>query len=402
MSKKYLKTGGKLIMKWNDIRNKIRTFAIIGLLPLFLCLNACNGLFDKDNAPTPTPLHSFNSTLQPQLAWSTQVGAGSKEDLKSSPIVYNNALITSNANGIVTSIDRKTGRTQWKRDTGAKLITGPAAGNNLIVVASRDAKIIALNEQDGSIRWKTEILGEILANPAIGGGVVIVKTIDGHVQAFNALDGKKRWSYQQTEPNFILHGASAPIIENQNVIIGFANGNLVKLQTQDGRFDWSQSIATPQGAFALERMVDITANPLIFNHRLYAATYQGQITAIDWYSGKKYWSYNLSSNTGMTADTTKLYISDAKSHVYAFDIQTGAVKWQQTALEARGITAPVVISNYLVVADKEGYLHWLDQKDGRFVARVKAPAGFNSAPLVDQQHLYAITNNGNLLAYRLG
>jgi outer membrane protein assembly factor BamB len=86
-------------------------------------------------------------------------------------------------------------------------------------------------------------------------------------------------------------------------VVGFANGNLAKLTLQDGSMLWQQIITIPEGSFAIQRMVDIDADPVVFNNRVYVATYQGKIAALDLTTGKIYWTHDISSFTGLTVDS---------------------------------------------------------------------------------------------------
>ena len=52
---------------------------------------------------------------------------------------------------------------------------------------------------------------------------------------------------------------------------------------------------------------------------------------------------------------------------------SGLVNWRQTALEARNVSGPAIMGNYIVVGDAEGYLHWMSKRDGHFAARVNVP-----------------------------
>ena len=56
------------------------------------------------------------------------------------------------------------------------------------------------------------------------------------------------------------------------MIVGFANGNLAKLSLGSGDLHWIRPIATAEGAFAIQRMIDIDADPVLYGHNIYAAT----------------------------------------------------------------------------------------------------------------------------------
>ena len=371
------------------------------LLACVCTLSACGGFFDKDNSPKPNALVQFKPSARPYMAWKTSTGSGAgNEYLKLTPAMNENAIFTASTKGNVTAVAKKSGSILWRNNTGFMLSTGPGAGDGIVVIGSMHGNIIALHEATGSIKWKTSVNGELIANPAVNDGHVIVKALDGTVTALSTHDGHSLWSFKQSEPDLILRGSSSPLIRDNHVLIGFANGNLASASLSSGQINWVQQLAVPEGGFAIERMIDIDADPVIYGHRIFAATYQGNIASLDWRSGRQLWSHNISSYTGMTAEDNAVYISDAKSHVWAFGIDDGLVSWRQTALAARNVSGPASMGNYIVVGDAQGYLHWLNKRDGSFAARENLGAGILAKPLTDGQTIYVLTKNGTLAAYQ--
>ncbi|MCD6039088.1 MAG: bamB [Gammaproteobacteria bacterium] len=372
---------------------------IITTLSIFLC--ACSGFFDKDNTLPRAPLAHFSPEAKVHLLWSTSTGWGSGNDFYTYvPAVTDNAIYTASKNGDVIATRKTTGKAFWRTDINIPISAGPAATNQVVIVGSRKGDIFALHAENGKIAWKTHTSSEILAAPAIGPDLVLIKSIDGRLSAFSLKDGHALWHYQQAEPTLILRGASAPKIGNGIVISGFANGNLAKLTLHNGSLLWLQPIAMPDGSFAIQRMIDIDADPIIFGNRVYAATYQGQIAALDLSSGQILWSHALSSFTGMAIDNNHVYITDAKSHLWAFNKNTGKIEWQQTQLEARNLSGPALTGNHVIVGDAEGYLHWLNKNDGHFVARTRVDlSGIFAAPVTNNNIIYVVTKDGQLAAY---
>ena len=371
----------------------------IAALSVTLC--ACSSFFDKDNTPTPAGLVAFTPEAKIQPVWYTSTGSGvDGEYLKLVPAITDQRIFTANKDGTVIATDKATGKTLWQSNTHTSLSAGPAAVSGLVIVGGRDGSVIALHQQNGDIVWQSKASSEILAAPTAAEGVVLVKSIDGKLSAFSETNGDPLWHYQQTEPSLILRGASVPQISQNAVYVGFANGTLSKLSLREGSLMWQQTVAIPEGSYPMQRMVDIDANPVIFDGRLFVATYQGRISALAPSTGTELWTYDISSYSGIAADQTRVYVSDAKSHIWAFDSESGAVDWRQPGLDARNITGPAVMGNYIVVGDAEGYLHWLNKKDGHFVARTKVSnGGIIAAPVVNNNILYVVTMDGHLAAY---
>ena len=364
-------------------------------------LSACNGFFDKDNTPTPTPLTQFKSELKTRLKWYHGVNFGVGFDyLKMIPAVTDKAIFTAGKDGTVTATNRSTGSTLWHDELDAALSAGPATDNDMLFIGTRYGKVIALRQSDGGKLWEIQVSSEILTPPAAHNGIVLIKAIDGQLTALDEKTGRTMWHYLQSEPALILRGGSVPQITHNDVVVGFANGNLAKLTLQEGSLLWQQLITIPEGSFAIQRMVDIDADPVVLNNRVYVATYQGKIAALDLTSGKVYWSHDISSFTGLTVDNQRVYVADATSHLWAFDIDSGAVDWRQNLLEARNITGPATLGNYLVVADEEGFLHWMSKADGHFVARNRVTGfGILATPVVYDDTVYLLTRDGHLAAY---
>ena len=383
-------------MKKNSIALGIVTAAMVALV-------GCNGFFDKDNTPTPTPLNNFVPQERLALLWSSNPTAGLNGDyLKLVPAITSHTIITASENGHVASVDKATGKLLWQVQASNSITAGPAADDEYVVLSSRAGIVSALNCKNGHLLWQYALPSETLSPPAVGFGMVIVKTISGEVVAINAATGHKAWTYQITEPNLILRGGSQPQITRHAVVLGFSNGKIVKLSLRQGSLLWQQTIAIPTGGFAIERMVDINANPVVQDEDIYSVTYQGKIAKLSLRTGHQDWARNLSSFTGMSINGQTVVVTDTNSLVWAFNATNGDVRWKQDLLKFRNITAPASLDNNIIVGDQEGYLHVISKADGHQVARVKVSrAGILSTPKVDNDVIYVLTKDGYLAAYRL-
>ncbi len=371
------------------------------LTALCLALSSCSTFFDKDNTPPPSRLVDFTPELNVHPVWYTSTGSGVGDDyLKLAPSISGQWIFTASRNGTVSANDKITGKSIWKVGTGYTITGGATAYGNLVYVGARTGETLALRQTDGKVVWRAISSSEILAPVAASGNITLIKTIDGRVNAVSALDGHSLWQYQETEPTLILRGSSAPQITRDSAIVGFENGNLVKLNLRNGHQQWQTAIAESAGIFAIQRMIDIDADPVIVGSRVYAATYQGRVAALNLSSGREIWNHDISSYAGIASDGNQVFVSDAKSHIYAFNAANGTVLWQQDLLYARTTTGPALLGNYVVVGDAEGYLHWMSKQDGHFVARTYVnKSGIIATPIVENNILYVYTKDGHLAAY---
>ncbi len=135
---------------------------------------------------------------------------------------------------------------------------------------------------------------------------------------------------------------------------------------------------------------------------VYGVGFQAELAAISEASGVILWQRELSSYAGLDADWRQVYVTDDQDSIWALDAANGATLWQQKQLHARRLSAPAIVtSEYLVVGDLEGYLHFLAADDGRMLARVRVGSdGIRAKPLVVDDVIYVLNDNGRLAALR--
>jgi outer membrane protein assembly factor BamB len=318
------------------------------------------------------------------------------------PVLLDGKLYSAGSQGKVTAIDADSGQVIWQVDLKQPLAAGVGGQADQLLVSTNKGQLIALSATDGHELWRTSLHSEVLAVPQSNGQLVVVKTIDGKLHGLDAHDGKQRWLYSSNQPPLILRGSSPPVVLANDTIAGFANGQLVALNNQQGNALWSATVATPEGRSDLERLVDITSAPLVSNGRVFAVAYQGQLVEVDITNGQLLWQRPASSYVNLAEGMNNIYVSQSDGKLTAFDQNTGTSVWQQSQLTYRVLSAPVVIGHYLAVGDAEGYVHFLSQVDGHFVARLDIGGdGVSIPPVVSDDNIYILANNGRLSAYRI-
>jgi len=377
-------------------------FQKIFLLASITTLTACGTLFDKDNTPNPTPLKEFSASRVAKPLWQTSVGNGAgNESGKFIPAISNNKLFTASRDGSVSAVNQETGQVRWKINTGEPISSGVTANHAFIFVGTHHGDVIALQQSNGQQLWKTNIASEILAPVAANDQFVVVKSTDGNVTALSATTGRTVWHYQEKQPDLTLHGSSSPQIRTNAVFAGFESGVLSRLRLDNGTVLWRTTIAEPEGMFAVQRMVDIDADPLIDNNHVYVTTWQGRLAVLNAWSGNIIWSRDASSASGIAYDGKNIYLSDEEGVVSAYNANNGNVVWQQTQLTARNVSGPVLMGDTLLVGDGEGWLHWLNKRTGQFIARAQVSTGVQATPLVQNHIAYVYAKNGQLSAWTL-
>ncbi len=372
---------------------------IAWLLALVLTLIACSK--EKDLEP-PAELVNFTVKLKPDHVWSIGTKGGDAVlRLGLRPAVLDDHVYVAGHSGDVQALELGSGHSLWRTSTDLDLSGGPAIGEGLVVAGTIAGQVLALNAGTGATRWQVAVGGEVLSAPAISAGLVIVRTVDGKLRALRVADGTEAWSYEQPVPKLTLRGNGAPIIDGDMVLAGFDSGKVVALALSTGDLLWTATVAPSHGRTEIERLADIDSPVHVIGQDVYVVGYQGRVAMLSRESGQIWWGRDMSSYRGMAADAEQLYVTMADSTVVALRRRDGTEVWRQAQFLHRALTAPALQGDTLVVADFEGYLHWLDAATGEILGRAKPGGGrVSNAPVTAGDLLLVQGDSGEVQAYR--
>lgn len=370
---------------------------------LSVALAGCGIWGDSGEQVEPNPLVSFEEEKKVEVLWSVSVGAGPGSKYHQiQPSIDGDKIFAVDKDGSVFAFALASGEKLWEVELELPVVGGVGAGYGKVALASEEGEVVVLSAEDGSELWRAEVSSEVSSIPQFNQELAVFQLINGKVVAFEAATGKRLWTFDSLIPRLTLRGTSTPFVSSDVTFAGFANGKLVAIDNTKGSQLWETRVALPQGRSELERMVDIDGKPLIVDRMLYVTSYQGRLVAINPFRAQVVWSKDVSSYRSLATGFGNLYVSESNDAVQAFDIATSASVWRQDALENRRITSPMTVGSEVAVGDYEGYVHFMSQTDGHFVARYKVDSsGLNGDMLVSDNVLYVLGNSGRLSALSL-
>ncbi|MDC0609131.1 outer membrane protein assembly factor BamB [Vibrio sp.] len=371
-------------------------------LAIALISGAMMGCSSEEDSIVMAPVPQVNSQFTPDVDWSTSVGSGVGHYFsKLKPEYAYGKIFVASRDGEVRALDPENGKVLWSKDlevgSPVKLAGGISSGINKVFVGSETGVIYALDAENGNVDWTANVSGEVLAAPTTDGSLVIVNTSEGELIGLDQQDGKQKWVINTEVPNLTLRGDSAPVAVSGGVFWGTASGRLAAAISARGQLIWQQSVGIPKGSTEIDRLVDVDSSPLVLGATLYTVGYNGQLIAIDLRSGKPKWKRTYSSALDLASDGANIFLVTSKDHLVAVDARSGTELWQNKKLENRLVTSPVIINDYVVVGDSEGYLYWIDRNTGEFVSQQHVNnSGFAVAPIVLPDGYLIVTRNGDV------
>jgi outer membrane protein assembly factor BamB len=354
-------------------------------------------LFGPVPKDPPMALADFKQTASAKILWKYNIGAATEFNF--TPAVDGSSVYSASSQGDIARLDGVSGKQVWRINAGERLSGGVGAGDSLVLVGTPKGMVLAF-DQNGKSLWKARVSSEVLSAPRISNGVIVVRCGDSRIFGLSATDGKRKWVYERVTPSLALRSSAGVTLADGAAYAGFAGGKLVAIKVEDGKVLWEASVALPKGATEIERIADITSLPVVDGRMVYAVAFQGRVAGVDRSNGRILWTRDISSYTGMDAQSERVYVTHSGGAVYALDYSSGKSYWRQGGLLNRQLSAPLAMGEYVAVGDVEGYVHLLTKEDGAFATRIQIEDSPVMAQMVNTGNstLLAQTRDGGLYA----
>ncbi len=225
-----------------------------------------------------------------------------------------NGIVFGNSLGEVVSIDRNTGKEQWKYTTNASLYSRP--------VALEGGKTVAVPANDG-IHILSAATGKEIAfhptkeGPYVADGVVNGKNyLQGAYKRFESRDarsGKVNWTFDSIN-NYCQ---AEPAIDGNDIIFGAWDTYLRCLDSKSGKLRWKWSNGKSANMLGPGNAV-----PVISGDKVFIVAPDRFMTAIDRKTGKTLWrdnSVRYRESMGHSEDYKTIYAKTMDGELVAVD-----------------------------------------------------------------------------------
>ena len=154
---------------------------------------------------------------------------------------------------------------------------------------------------------QTGVAGSFETNPIVYNGVMFISTPYDHVIAYDAVSGKRLWSYApELGYTQLCCGPESRgvAVADGSVYIAQLNGQLVSLNSSDGKVRWTTKIGDPRDAFSL------TMAPQIYDGMVIVGTSGAEfptrsfVGAYDAKTGKQIWRFYTTAAPGEPGGNT--------------------------------------------------------------------------------------------------
>ena len=355
----------------------------------------------------------------PSEIWSVSIGKGDsrKKRLVTDPIFYQQMIFTLDANSTASAFDTK-GKLLWSKDltppgekSGEIFGGGFAAGQDQLFVTLGYGFLLSLDPSTGEKNWSQRLSSAGNNTPIYKDGLVYLISGDSKAWAIDAKNGRISWKVDGIGNETNLISSNSPAVSGKYALFGFGNGEIYATFKKGGYVLWSSSLSGRGDSRVISAIDDIVASPAIVGRNAYAADGSGKVVSLKIENGERNWTAPFgSSGNFWIAGKSLFFISDTNKLV-RLEMKTGKTVWltelpsfyQKSLLRSKKNNqhhGPIIAGGQLVIVSSDGYIRFYDPKTGQQRNKLKIKAGATANPIIVNETLYLITQDGKLRAFR--
>ena len=370
--------------------------------------------------PGATATHAvYHLTLaeRPQRKWSRSIGRGNGKAYRitSAPIVIDNVIYAMDSQLQVTAMRLSDGAVGWRKnlmpasENDGIFGGGVAYGNGVLLAGTGAGRLYGMNPRTGDVIWQQRMNAPLHGGPTVDDGRVFATTIDNMSAAFDLATGRKLWEHEGREGITTILGSTPPAAAAGVVYIAYASGEVFALAADTGRVLWTDTVA---GLTATARtgmfIDDVGGPPLIDRDRLIIVGGSDRTVSFDIDRGIQAWELPYGGTQMAWPSAQHYFIATDNGRLIAVDRDTGGVAWARSLpkyadasrLDRVEWFGPVLAANRLVLVSNTGNIVTISPATGRLLGRVENRDGFVAPPVIAQNTMLLVTENGDLVAYR--
>jgi outer membrane protein assembly factor BamB len=270
------------------------------------------------------------------------------------PVLSENRIFQLTDDGVLSAIDKYTGKTLWSQQLGILSAAAPAVVGNTVYAtilsragAANDGRAAALDARNGHIIWSRALPSRSESSPLVDSGKVFFGSEDGTVYALNIHNGHTIWTY---------HAAGAvkasPTLKNGVLYFGDYSGHVQAISERTGQRIW---LAGSEGAL-LGSGTFYSTSAVIYG-RVYLGNTDGRVYAYDADTGRLDWAYQTGAYVYASPAVTDapgigptVYVGSYDGNFYALNARTGHVDWTFNA-GGKISGSATIVGRYVYFAD---------------------------------------------------
>lgn len=314
----------------------------------FFLLVACGQLKPQAPAQEKKLLNvSWSKNLDaPHVSGNLPIGLGA-------PRVFQDIVYMGSFSGNMTAYDLESGRTLWSINDKTELGAPVEFFNEHIAYGGLNGRLFVRHYLTGKLKYAIDLSAPIESAPVFHNGRLIIYLRGHQIAYLDAETGKVLWVYKRAVPvTTTLQRTTKPLFIGNKIILGFADGFIGALSTDEGLLVWESKIVETS------KFVDVDLNPTLIGGMIITGSPSGELKAINPDNGAIARSYGVSVMAHPLVKGEQLVLGSNDGEVLLMSVAGEILK--RVKISKAPVSAVAWWKDNLVAASFDGKIRVID------------------------------------------
>lgn len=405
--------------------------------PLAIPPAYANASWTQPGGEADHTMHHLAAPERLARRWRTEIGVGGtdRSPLTAPPVAADGRVFAIDNEARVTAFDADTGESVWstaltpEREAekrkfyqigpfgrGTKMAElgfggGVALDGGKVFMVSGFGTAAALDQETGEVLWTATLSAPVRNPPTAANGKVFAITVGNQAVALDQETGEIAWTFESFEEAARFLSSASPAVAGGTVVVPFSSGEVIALQSDNGRLLWSTTVSRSTRMNAMADLNDIAGSPVIDRGAVFAISHAGQMSAIDLRTGQSAWEVPIGGLNTPWVSGDALFIVTVHGELVALSRDDGAIMWntqlprfenEKKRKDEITWAGPILAGGNLILTSSRGGVVLASPQDGSITEQVEGKVGASIPPIVAGGQVYVLDTEGNLNAYGPG
>lgn len=258
-----------------------------------------------------------------------------KNTIIGKPAIAKNVVYSVDDNGYASAFSLKEKRILWATDLAATSSDrhfssgGVLYSNDRLYITNGSRDLMILDAKTGHEVIRKEFPDIVRNKPVMANDrILLVQTINNQLVSYDIKSSKLLWINEGGVEIISMKNHIYPVIYKDHALVSFSSGELLFVDINTGQPKWNYSIANSgdSGLPSFDPSV-LVSSPIISENYAYFATSNGQIVKLDLDNGAAAWVKNADDVQSISLLGDNLFITNNARQVAALSTHDGKINW---------------------------------------------------------------------------
>jgi len=272
-----------------------------------------------------------------------------------SPMAHEGIVYVGHNSGRMMAYDLENGRKVWSVEEKGTHHGTPTAFKDQVIYGNVQGRVLSRHYITGKLKYSVDLGASVEAAGVVYRDRIFFHLRNHQIFCLDVETGKVLWAYKRSVPyTTTLQRASKPLLHNNKLYVGTADGNVLAFNMEDGVVLWESKITNGN------KFIDVDTTPVLIGEKLLVGSLSGNLTLLSASTGQILRSFPYSVARSPVKIGDNFLFGTTNGELILTDVEMNELKRLEISHSA--ISSIIRWKGHFAISNVNGELFLVDEK----------------------------------------